>query len=223
MIQIRKTLLASAFVLAVALNSGWAQEASADGEAGAQSLLSIESATRDHIFGEEDAPVTIVEYASFTCPHCMDFEEEVWPKIQEKYVEEGKARLIYREVYFDGAGLLAATLARCVPEEQYYPMVFTLYDTNETWLKSQSNVEGIVGELTKLGLMAGLGKDQIAACFDNRDAQEAMIANTQMNMQKDNVSGTPTLIVNGETVTSWQWEELEPFLDKKLEEAEAAQ
>ncbi len=171
------------------------------------------------MLGEENAPVTIVEYASFTCPHCRDFEETVWPKVQEKYVDTGKAKLVYREVYFDGAGLLAASLARCLPEEQYFPMAFTLYDQYDSWLKEQTDMEGVVSELTQLGVLAGLSKDKIAACLDDRQAQEAMIANSQKNMEEDNVRGTPTLIINGELVKDWGWENLEPLIDKKVEDA----
>ncbi len=175
--------------------------------------------TKDHVLGEDEAPLTIVEFASFTCPHCMDFEDEVMPKIKEEYIDTGKAKLIYREVYFDGAGLLAASLARCVPAEQYYPVVFTLYSQADTWLKSQDSVEGIIGELTKIGVMAGLPKNEIAKCLDDRESQEKMIENSAALMAENNVKGTPTIIVNGRTVENWQWDNLKPLLDEEYEKA----
>ncbi len=211
-------------VLLIGLSAMWgavafAEENEASNQDEAVAAGTIEDPINDRVLGDEDAPITIVEYASFTCSHCRDFEETVLPKVQEKYIDTGKAKLVYREVYFDGAGLLAASLARCVPEEQYFPMAFTLYDQYDSWLKDQTDMAGVVTELTQLGVLAGLGKDKIAACLDDRAAQESMIANSQKNMEADDVRGTPTLIIDGEVVRDWAWENLEPLLDKKLEEA----
>lgn len=174
--------------------------------------------TKDRVLGDENAPITLIEYASFTCPHCDNFHTTVFPKLKENFIDTGKVKLIYREVYFDGAGMLAGSLARCVPEDQYFPMVSAIYETDENWLRSQESVEGVVQELTKLGVMAGLSKDAIIACLDNRPAQEAMYANSQELMKADDVKGTPSFYANGQKVESWAWEDFEPFLNKMLEE-----
>ncbi len=218
-----KTLLTltafSAAFMAGTASFAQSDEAANSGETAEAAETAIDAATKDILLGEKDAPLQILEYASLSCSHCQDFEANVWPKIQEKYVDKGLANLTYREVNLNGADLLGYSLARCVPEEQYYPMIFTLFEMVPTWLTSQSDSEGIITELTKIGVLAGLSKDEISQCLDDRDKQEAMIANSQANSAEDEVKGTPTIFVNGERVENWSWDALEPVLDKKLEEA----
>ncbi|MCK1975382.1 DsbA family protein, partial [Bacillus safensis] len=76
---------------------------------------------KDMVYGKADAPVTIEEYASLTCPHCADFTINTFPKIKEKYIDSGKARLILREFPFDPRATAAFMLARCAPEDRYFP------------------------------------------------------------------------------------------------------
>lgn len=78
---------------------------------------------KDMVYGKADAPVTIVEYASLTCPHCADFKLITFPKIKEKYIDTGKARLIFRDFPFDPRATAAVMLARCAPEDHYFPMI----------------------------------------------------------------------------------------------------
>ena len=77
--------------------------------------------------GNLEAPVTIIEYASFTCPHCATFHNEILPKLKKDYIKNGKVLLEYREVYFDGPGLWAGLLARCQGDKKYFPMVDLIY------------------------------------------------------------------------------------------------
>ncbi len=90
---------------------------------------------KDMVMGKPEAPVTIVEYASMTCPHCAHFATTTLPAIKEKYIDTGKAKLILREFPFDPRAAAAFMLARCAPEERYYPMVEVLFKQQEQWAR----------------------------------------------------------------------------------------
>src|SRR6056297_2381020 len=113
---------------ATVLPSGIAQAQSAEAETPQIAGMSI---------GAEDAPVTIVEYASFTCPHCADFHDGVFQRIKEDYVDTGKVRFEHREVYFDRYGLWASMVARCGGEQRYFGIVDMIYDQQSEWARGE--------------------------------------------------------------------------------------
>src|SRR5439155_182148 len=87
----------------------------------------------DMILGKADAPVTIIEYASLTCPHCAHFSTTTFPKIRSELIEPGKVRWVYRDLPLDHRALLGALLAHCVPKEQYFATIDVLFATQEDW------------------------------------------------------------------------------------------
>src|SRR5690348_11098008 len=103
--------------------------------ANAQQLLA--PTPQDRILGKADAPITIVEYASLTCPHCAHFDKDVLPKLKEKWIDSGKAKLILRDFPLDEPAMRAAMVARCAPPERFYPMVDTLFADQEKWAGSR--------------------------------------------------------------------------------------
>ncbi len=198
-----------------------AQEASASSEA---------ARVPDMVLGEEDAPVTIVEYASFTCPHCANFHRDVFAKLKADYIDTGKVRFVYREVYFDRYGLLAAMIARDGGPDKYFKISDVLYDTQGDWL-APGDDKGIIENLRKIGLKAGLDKDKVEdtikefeacvadmkACMATDNIAGAMVGTYQTNANKDGVKGTPTLIVNGETYSGeMSYPDFSKILEKKL-------
>jgi protein-disulfide isomerase len=161
-------------------------------------LLSFAPAARaddmklpDRILGKADAPITVEEYVSLTCTHCGEFYTTILPELETKYVDTGKVRFILRDFPLDGTALKAATLARCMPEDEYYPFVKTLYKSLTSWATSP-NPEAILIQYAKLG---GLSEDKAKACLADTKLQDAIIAErthaTQLNIQ-----ATPTFIMN---------------------------
>ena len=88
--------------------------------------------------GEPDAPVTLVEYAMFTCPHCAAFNQDVFPRLKEEYIDTGKVRLVFREVYFNKPSLWAAMIARCAPADRYFGIADVLFETQATWARPRA-------------------------------------------------------------------------------------
>ena len=215
----RTYLLAGAVALA-ALGGVWAMNRTAPdaaavlaGPATAQETTGSSEAARvpDMVLGQADAPVTVIEYASFTCPHCANFHESVFDKLKANYIDTGKVRFIYREVYFDRYGLLAARVAREGGAERYFAISDILYETQADWLAPGED-KGIVENLRKIGLKAGLDQARVDgamtefetctadldACMATDNLVGAMVATYQSNAQKDGVDSTPTFLINGE-------------------------
>lgn len=172
----------------------------------------------DMVMGAEDAPVTLIEYASYTCGHCANWEKDIFPRLKLEYIDTGKVRFIHREVYFDKIGLWAGMVARCGGDEKYFPIMRMIYDEQSDWIGSGKPAE-IGDNLRKIGLKAGLDAEQIDACFADQALAESMVMTFQETAGKDGINATPTLMINGETFQNAPWEELKAKLDEMLEEA----
>tara|TARA_X000001036_G_scaffold413703_1_gene428230 strand:+ start:994 stop:1623 length:630 start_codon:yes stop_codon:yes gene_type:complete len=167
------------------------------------------------ILGDTDAPVTIVEYASFTCPHCATFHLEVLPRIKKNYLDKGLVQLEYREVYFDGPGLWAGLLARCKGDDKYFPMIDLLFKKQEDWTKG--NLDNIKEGLLSMGRQAGLTNDESLACMQDDNLAEQMVVSFQENAKRDNIKSTPSFLINGELVKNLPYEEFEDLIEKYLD------
>ena len=164
--------------------------------------------------GDKDAPVKITEYASFTCPHCATFHTEVLPMLKKDYINTGKVLLEYREVYFDGPGLWASLLARCQGNQKYFPMIELIYKKQREW--ASGNRENIIKGLLSIGRQAGLTDEKSRDCMENNKMAENLIEIFQKNTKQDNISSTPSFIINGELIQNMSYEDLKQIIDKKL-------
>ena len=172
--------------------------------------------------GAEDAPLTIVEYASFTCGHCANFHSDVYPQLKAEYIDTGKVRFVQRDVYFDQPGLWAGVLARCGGDEKFYPVSGMLFDEQSEWLAGGSGDE-IAANLRRIGLKAGMTEEQMTACWNDTAKVEQLIATFQANATADEVEATPTFIIGGEKVSNQPWESMKEIIDTKLAEAAPAE
>ena len=146
----------------------------------------------DRILGNVNAPVTVEEYISLTCPHCAEFYNTVLPELEKKYVDTGKVRFILRDFPLDGSALKAATIARCMPEDEFYPFISVLYKSQSSWAVLP-NPETILIQYAKLG---GLSEDKAKACLQDTKLQDAIVAERTDASQKLNIEATPTFILN---------------------------
>ncbi|MDP0928145.1 DsbA family protein [Paracoccus onubensis] len=213
-------MLTRSFVAALALSlatPALAQDEAATAEA--ETEASEAQTVPDIALGAEDAPLTIIEYASFTCGHCANFHEENWPKLKSEYVDTGKVRFIQRDVYFDAVGLWAGILARCGGDDKYYAVSDMLFDDQEKWLSGGSGDE-IASNLRKIGLKAGMSEEQMTACWDDKGTAESLIKTFQDNATADEIEATPTFIIGEEKVMNQPWDDMKKIIDDKLAEAE---
>ena len=166
--------------------------------------------------GNPNAPVKIVEYASFTCPHCATFHLDVLPTIKKKYLDKGLVQLEYREVYFDGPGLWAGLLARCKGNEKYFPMIDLIYKNQEDWAKG--NIDNIKDGLLSMGRQAGLSDEESLACMQDDNLAEQLVELFQENAKRDNIRSTPSFLINGQLVKNLPFPEFEELIEKYIEE-----
>lgn len=174
----------------------------------------------DISLGAEDAPLTFVEYASFTCGHCANFHNDNFAKLKAEYVDTGKIRFTQRDVYFDQIGLWAGVLARCGGDDKYYAVTDMLFNEQKKWLQSGASGEEIAANLRKIGLKAGMTEDQMTACWNDTAKVEQLIATFQQNASADRIEATPTFVIGGEKVANQPWADLKKIIDDKLAAAE---
>ncbi|MBJ6132104.1 DsbA family protein [Ochrobactrum sp. Q0168] len=168
---------------------------------------------KDMVYGKADAPVTIVEYASLTCPHCADFTINTFPKIKEKYIDSGKARLIFREFPFDPRATAAFMLARCAPEDRYFPMVDVFFKQQQQWATAQDG-EAALLQIAKL---AGFTQESFKACLTNQQVLDDVRATMERGSKDFGVNATPTFFINGQKYAgALSVDEMSAIIDKLL-------
>ena len=170
----------------------------------------------DMVKGNSDAKVTIVEYASFTCPYCATFHKEIFPQLKEQYIDTGKVKFIYREVYFDAPGLWGGLLARCVSPKKYFGVVDLLYKKQSKWASGSTEKE-ILNELFSIGRQVGMEDEQINKCMQNKEKSLKMIDAYLENSKIDKITSTPSLVINGKLLKPNNFSDLAVEIDKILE------
>lgn len=166
----------------------------------------------DYVMGEENAPITLIEYASYTCSHCATWHKEVLPALKRDFIETGKVKFIHREVYFDRFGLLAGQIAQCAGAPRYFAISGLLYQSQQDWI-GDGQPESIMANLNKLGLKAGLSEAQISACVNDKARLDQMLATYQTHATKDDINSTPSLVINGTKYGNMSYSELKKILD----------
>jgi len=146
----------------------------------------------EHMVGDPDAPVTIIEYASMTCPHCRTFHLTEYPKIKEKYIETGKAKLYFREFPFDPSAAAAFMLAQCAGEDKYFSMIDVLFERQATWSRGK-----VVDELFKIAKLAGFTQESFNACLKDQELLDNVLSIQKKAAQDYEVNATPTFFING--------------------------
>lgn len=167
------------------------------------------------VMGNPDAKVTLMEYASFTCPHCANFHTAVFKPLKADYIDTGKVKFVYREVYFDRYGLWAAMVARCGGDMRYFGISDILLSTQHDWAGSD-DPNTVVGNLRKIGRTAGMDDATLTSCLEDSAMAQAMVSTYQANVKADDVQGTPTLFVNGVKYNNMSYEDLKKILDAEL-------
>ena len=199
------SLLLGAFLVIAGGNGVLAQQENAAG---------VELAP-DMAMGEPDAPIVVIEYASYTCPHCARFDTEVLPQLKADYIDTGKVLFIHREIYFDRFGLWAALLARCGDGTRYFGMNDMIYSTQSDWLGSGDPQE-VVTNLRKMGRLAGMEDAQITACLEDSETAQQLVATFQHYSEADGINSTPTFMINDVKYSNMSYADFKEILDGLL-------
>ena len=166
----------------------------------------------DIVLGSEKAPVTVIEYASMTCPHCAHFSTTTFPELQKRYIDTGKVRFIFREFPFDALAAAGFMLARCAGKDKFMPVVETLFAKQSEWM-----VQKPVPPLMGIAKQFGFTQELFDKCLANQQVLDGIQDVRDRAAEKLGVNSTPTFFVNGKKLVGDQSidamaKEIEPYL-----------
>ena len=159
----------------------------------AESVLDITE--DDFIIGDENAPITIIEYASLSCGHCADFHINTLPDLIKEYVDTDKAKIVFRDFPFNYPALLGSMVLRCVPENIRYEYSSALYQLQSKWVVREN--AKTIQELYKIMQSGGMTKEKFNKCIDNVDLENEILHGVMNAQSEFNIKSTPSFIING--------------------------
>ena len=169
----------------------------------------------DMVQGAEDAPITVIEYASFTCPHCARFHSDVYKLLRKNYIDTGKVKFIFREVYFDKYGMWASMIARCSGPDRFFGMTDLILNSQSTWARAGDDL-AIVEALRKIGRLSGMQDAALDSCLQDGEKLRALVGWYKENAQRDGIQSTPSFLIDGQPYKNMDYEEFAKILDEKL-------
>ncbi len=211
--------------VAVGLGAAWVvQNGSSTGQpsellvgmANAQEATGDASLITDMVLGSDDAPVEVIEYASYTCPHCASFHAGAFKQLKTDYIDTGKIKFIYREVYFDRFGLWASMIARCGGDtNRFFGISDMIYEQQREWTASGDPAQ-IVDALKTIGKVAGLDDATLDACMEDADMAQSLVTWFQTNAERDAINSTPSFIIDGTKYSNMAYADFSALLDDKI-------
>ena len=163
-----------------------------EGAKPAEAAKPAEKPLPDMVVGKADAPVTIIEYSSLSCPHCAVFHKDIFPELKTKYIDTGKVRYILREFPLNESALAGTVIARCLEPSRYFAFIGLLFQKQADWAFK----EDALTPLKAFAKQAGLSEDEFNKCIDNEALQKGILA-IRDEGQKKGVNATPSFFVNG--------------------------
>ena len=170
----------------------------------------------DMMIGNPDAKVTVIEYASYTCPHCASFHAGTFKDLKKNYIDTDKINFVFREVYFDRYGLWASMIARCAGPEKFFGLTDLMFQSQSSWTRAGEPAE-IIDELRKLGRLAGIDSETLEVCLNDNEKAKTLIAWYQEKAGADNIDSTPSFLINGKKHTNMSFPEMSEIIDAELE------
>lgn len=167
----------------------------------------------DIVIGSPDAPVTIIEYSSLSCPHCGYYHNDVFKHIKSKYILNMKVRYILRDFPLNSAALLATKIAHCTGKDRYYDFVDTLFEWQDQWAFTREYMY----PLEKIAKLGGISEEKYKECVNDKELEDFILLRAMKANNKLEIDQTPTFFINGERFSG-----AKPFsfyaekIDKKL-------
>ncbi len=152
--------------------------------------IDYERALAERVHGDPDAPITLIEYSSLTCPHCATLNKDVLP-VLEPYVEAGHLKIIKRDFPIDSVALMASAAARCVPERFYFRFIKALMVDQANWARSSDPAQAVFN-MTKL---LGMDEATFDKCITDEQLMGGILRTVQEAQNTYRISSTPTVIL----------------------------
>ena len=148
----------------------------------------------DLALGDPDAPVTVIEYFSLTCPACRWFHQNIFDPLKRDYVDAGTVRFVARDFPLNMPAVQAAILAHCAGRDRYFTFVDVLFQTFDDWASSRDYTE----KLAQIGELGGVSRNRFEDCLADTNLENSIFQSMASAQAEYDVDSTPTVIVNGE-------------------------
>ncbi len=169
------------------------------------------------VLGEAEAPVTIVEYSSLTCPHCARFHTATMPQVKDEWLDAGKAKLVFRHFPLDGLALRASAVTECFEGPRFFAFLELLFAEQQSWSRAGDPIEAL---RVRAGL-AGLDSERFQACVEDEALMRQILEYAREGANAHGIQSTPSFLIDGELVAgAMPYADFKPHLDKALEAAE---
>ena len=152
----------------------------------------------DFIIGDENAPVTIIEYASLSCSHCADFHLNTLNDLKKEYIDTGKVKMVFRNFPFNYPALLGSMVLQCIPEDVKYDYMNALYQLQPNWVVRENAKS--TKELFKIMQSGGMTKEEFDACISNKEIEEKILQKVISAQNEFNIRSTPSFLINGNLI-----------------------
>tara|TARA_R110000744_G_scaffold354506_1_gene460932 strand:+ start:102 stop:1187 length:1086 start_codon:yes stop_codon:yes gene_type:complete len=169
----------------------------------------------DMMIGNPEAKVTVIEYASYTCPNCASFHTGTFKDLKKNYIDTDKINFVFREVYFDRYGLWASIIARCAGPGKFFDITDLIFESQSSWTSS-GEPSTITDELRKIGRLANMNDEVLDACLNDSDNAQTLVAWYQEKAGADNIDSTPSFIINGKKYANMSFAEMSEIIDAEI-------
>jgi len=153
---------------------------------------------KDFVIGNEDAKITIIEYASLSCSHCADFHVNTLETLKKEYIDTGKVKMVFRDYPFNYPALLGSMVLRCIPENYRYDYMNALFKLQTDWVNKKN--KKTIQELYKIMQSGGMTKDEYDACIYNTELENEILKGVMEAQNQFNIKSTPSFIINGKLI-----------------------
>ena len=150
----------------------------------------------DFIIGNNNAPITIIEYASMSCSHCANFHNNTLPDLKKEYIDTSKVKYVFRDFPYNYPALLGSMLMRCIPSEVRYDYMNALYKLQNMWVVRENAITR--QELYKIMQTGGMTKENFDTCLSNVDLENKILQEVIAAQSEFNIRSTPSFLINGE-------------------------
>ena len=150
----------------------------------------------DRILGNLEAPITLIEYASLSCPHCAAFHKSTLPKIKSEYIDTGKVKLVFRDFPLNLPALQGSMITRCIGEDVYYKYLDALFSLQSSWVRSKNSEEYLFAIIEN----GGMTRDEFDLCLANKEIENQILTNQIKAQREFKISTTPSFIINGKLI-----------------------
>lgn len=171
----------------------------------------------DRTQGNPKAPITMVEYAAPTCPHCAHFDMALFPFIKKNYIDTGKVYYVFRVFPLSQVDVAAESMARCLPASSYFQFIDLLFRNQPKWDPDGYQIPDVHAALVDMGRIAGMSADQVDKCINDPAANKRAADVGTYAQTNYGINGTPTFVVNGQIAPPFEaTDDIKKYLDALL-------